>query len=192
MKYYKEFQLYFGNIIGERKKIDNTIYTFDIETTSYLILNNNVIPAIDYLKLSKEEQEKAEFRSTMYIWTFSINDDVYYGRTWQEFKNFLLKLDFYNSNKKIVFVHNLSFEFQFLKSVFKFKNVMARKKHKVMKCEMQDYNIEFRCTYMMSNCALKLLPKVFMLPVEKKVGDLDYTLLRTSITKLNSKELRLL
>lgn len=26
-------------IIGTRKKYDNTIYTFDIETTSYLIVN---------------------------------------------------------------------------------------------------------------------------------------------------------
>ena len=42
---------------------------------------------------------------------------------------------------------------------------------------------------MMSNCSLKLLPKVFKLPVEKKVGDLDYTLLRTPKTKLTIKEL---
>ena len=58
-----------------------------------------------------------------------------------------------------------------------------------MKCEMQDYNIEIHCSYMMSNCALKQLPKIFMLPVEKKVGDLDYTLLRTPITNLTEKEL---
>ena len=42
---------------------------------------------------------------------------------------------------------------------------------------------------MLSNCALKQLPKIFKLPVEKKVGDLDYTLLRTPITKLTDKEL---
>ena len=115
---------------------------------------------------------------------FSINDEVYYGRTWEDLKSFLIRLDYYNSNKKIVFVHNLSFEFQYLKSVFNFKNVLARKKHKVMKCELEDFNIEFRCSYMMSNCALKFLPKIFNLPVEKKVGDLDYTLLRTPITNL--------
>ena len=120
---------------------------------------------------------------------FSINDEVYYGRTWEDLKSFLVRLDYYNSNKKIVFIHNLSFEFQYLKSIFKFKNVVARKKHKVMKCEMEDFNIEIHCTYMMSNCALKLLPKIFMLPVEKKVGDLDYTLLRTPATTLTEKEL---
>lgn len=125
----------------------------------------------------------------MYIWMFSINDVVYYGRTWEEFDEFLFKLNSYNVNKKIVFVHNLSFEFQYLKSVFNLTNVLARKKHKVMKCDLEKYNIEFRCSYMMSNCALKFLPKIFNLSVEKKVGDLDYTKMRTAVTKLTEKEL---
>lgn len=189
MKYYKEFKYHFGDIVGDRKKVDNTIYTFDIETTSYLILDRKVIPAIKYLELTEEEQIRAEYRSFMYIWQFGINDTIYYGRTWEELRAFLIRLDYYNSAKKIVFIHNLAFEFQYLKSVFRFKNVIARKKHKVMKCEMEDFNIEMRCTYMMSNCALKLLPKVFMLPVEKKVGDLDYTLMRTPATELTEKEL---
>ena len=42
---------------------------------------------------------------------------------------------------------------------------------------------------MISNCALKELPKLFKLPVEKKVGDLDYDLLRNSKTDLTEKEL---
>lgn len=189
MKYYKEFQYHFGDIVGNKKKIDNTIYSFDIETTSYLILKGKILPAIKYLELSKDEQQEAEFRSCMYIWMFSINDEVYYGRTWDDLKRFLVRLDYYNSNKKIVFIHNLSFEFQYLKNIFKFKNVVARKKHKVMKCEMEDFNIEIHCTYMMSNCALKQLPEIFKLPVKKKVGDLDYTLLRTLATTLTEKEL---
>lgn len=189
MKYCKEFEYYFGEIVGKRKKVDNTIYTFDIETTSYIILDGKVMPAIKYLELNEKEQQRAEFRSCMYIWQFSINDIVYYGRTWDELKWFILRLEYYNTNKKIVFIHNLAFEFQYLKSVFKFKNVIARKKHKVMKCELEDYNIEFRCTYQMSNCALAQLPKLFLLPVEKKKGDLDYTLLRTPITQLTDKEL---
>lgn len=189
MIYCKEFQYYFGEIVGDRKKVDNTIYTFDIETTSYLLLDNKVLPAIEYLKLTDEQQQQAEFRSCMYIWQFSINDKVYYGRTWEELQWFILRLNFYNPYKKIIFVHNLAFEFQYLKSIFRFKNVVARKKHKVMKCELEDYNIEFRCTYQMSNCALSQLPKIFLLPVEKKKGDLDYTLLRTPVTELTEKEL---
>ena len=51
-----------------------------------------------------------------------------------------------------------------------------------MKCELLDYNVELRCSYMMSNVALKRLPDIFNLPVEKMVGDLDYTKLRTPNT----------
>lgn len=190
MRYYTEYFGHMPEIVGKRKKVDNTIYSFDIETTSYLILDGKQVAGIDYQKLSKEEQERAEFRSCMYIWMFSINDIVYYGRTWNEFKKFLDKLELFNREKKIVFIHNLSFEFQYLKGVFNFTDVMARKSHKVMRCFFQDYNIELRCTYQMSNCALKYLPKLFDLSVEKQVGDLDYTLIRTPITKLSEQELK--
>ena len=54
MKYFKEFQYHFGDIVGERKKVDNTVYSFDIETSSYLILNGKVLPAIKYLDLIDE------------------------------------------------------------------------------------------------------------------------------------------
>lgn len=189
MIFYKEYDGHKANIVGNRKKVDNNIYTFDIETTSYLILDGKQIPAIDYLKLTKEEQSRAEFRSCMYIWMLSINETVYYGRTWQEFKNFLDRMEMYVKEKKIIFIHNLAFEFQFLKGIFNFTDVLARKSHKVMRCYFEDYNIELRCTYLMSNCALKYLPKLYNLPVEKQTGDLDYTLIRTPITNLSESEM---
>lgn len=189
MLFYTEFDKHNADLVGIKKRVDNTIYTFDIETTSYMILDGEILPAIKYLDLTKKEQDRCEFKSCMYIWMFGINDTVYYGRTWQELKTFLIRLNYYNPHKKILFIHNLSFEFQYLKTQFRFKNVVARKAHKVMKCEFEDYNFEVHCSYLMSNCALKQLPKVFMLPVEKKVGDLDYTLLRTPKTVLSDKEL---
>ena len=188
MKNYKEFKYYFGEIEGQRKKIDNTIYSFDIETTSYIKLDNKIMEGIKYQELSKEEKEKVEFCSCMYEWTFSINQDVYYGRKWEELIEFLDRLELYNPAHKIVFVHNLSFEFQFLKSVFDLKDVMARKSRKVMRCFMEDYNIEFRCSYFMSNCKLSKLPEIYNLPVKKLVGDLDYTKIRTPATELTEKE----
>lgn len=76
MKYYKEYEPFFGDIVGDRKKVDNTIYSFDIETTSYIKLDGKIMQANKYLELSKDEQEQAEFKSCMYIWMFSINDIV--------------------------------------------------------------------------------------------------------------------
>lgn len=190
MLYWNKYDGHKGDICGKRKKFDNTIYAFDIETTSYLILNGKQIPAIDYLKLSDKEQKDAIKCATMYIWQFSINDIVYYGRSWDELKLFLKRLDENVPERKFVFVHNLSFEFQFLKSQFHFEEVTARKSHKTMTALMRDYNILFKCSYIMSNCALKYLPDLFNLPVEKMVGDLDYSLIRTSQTDLTNEEMK--
>lgn len=171
------------------KKVDNTIYTFDIESTSYLILNGEIISASEYLNLNEEDREKALPCACMYIWQFSINETVYYGRTWEEFKSFLDRIESNCDLKKYIFVHNLSFEFQFFASQLKIKSVMSRKSRKVMSAKLADYNIEFRCTYYMSNVSLAYLPKLFNLNVQKMVGDLDYTKLRTPATKMTKTEL---
>lgn len=171
------------------KKVDNTIYTFDIESTSYLILNGEIISASEYLNLNEEDREKALPCACMYIWQFSINETVYYGRTWEEFKSFLDRIESNCDLKKYIFVHNLSFEFQFFASQFKIKSVLSRKSRKVMSAQLLDYNIEFRCTYYMSNVSLAYLPKLFNLNVQKMVGDLDYTKLRTPATMMTETEL---
>ena len=181
---------YYGHEIDVvSKKVDNTIYTFDIESTSYLILNGEIISASEYLNLNEEDREKALPCACMYIWQFSINETVYYGRTWEEFKSFLDRIESNCDLKKYIFVHNLSFEFQFFASQFKIKSVMSRKSRKVMSAKLLDYNIEFRCTYYMSNVSLAYLPKLFNLNVQKMVGDLDYTKLRTPATKMTKTEL---
>ena len=190
MLHWEKYKDHKSSVVGKRKKIDNTVYTFDIETTSYLILNNEQLKATEYLKLNNKDRELCEYRCNMYIWMLGINDVVYYGRTWKEFELFLNKIEKNVPERKIIFVHNLAFEFQFLKSVFHFSEVTARKSHKVMTALMRDYNILFKCSYMMSNCALKYLPKLYNLPVKKLEGDLDYSLIRHSETELTEKELQ--
>ena len=177
------------DIKGKRKFYDNNIYTFDIETSSYYILDDKVYPAITYDELSEKDKKRCSKRSHMYIWMFGINDIVYYGRTWDELREFLRKLDNHIGDLKYVFIHNLAFEFQYLKSNFHFSEVQARKSHKVITAIMSEYNIMLKCSYMMSNVALKYLPKMFNLPVEKKVGDLDYSKIRNPNTPLSEKEL---
>ena len=195
MKYWTEYLGHSYKIEGKRKFYDTTIYTFDIETTSYLILNGKIFKASDYLNLTKEEQERCSFQSLMYIWQLSINNVVYYGRTWQELKSFIEKIQDCtrdvkgNYTKKYIFVHNLSYEFQFLRNIFNFSEVFSRKSRKVIKCELENYNVEFRCTYYMSNCSLDRLAKTYNLPVKKLVGKLDYNKIRTPVTKMTSEEL---
>lgn len=190
MKYYTEYKGHYYNVIGKKKLYDDTIYTFDIETTSFLILDGKQLNAMDYLKLNEDEKEDCEFYGEMYEWALGINEEVYYGRTWEELKSFLIKIEIWSPYKKFMYIHNLAFEFQFLINYFNFKNVFARKSHKVIKCEMLDFNFELRCSLMMSGVKLKYLPKIYNLPVEKQVGDLDYNKIRHSKTYLTKKELK--
>lgn len=186
MKIWSEYQ---GHDYSVHNKYDQTIYTFDIETSSYLILNDQIINGINYLDLNEAEREAAIAQATMYIWQFGINNEIYYGRTWEDLKKFLDLLEQNSPNKKIVFVHNLSFEFQFLSGVFNIKSVMARKSRHPINCKLSDYNIQFRCSYYMSNVSLAFLPELYDLPVKKKVGDLDYDKIRHSKTELTKTEL---
>ena len=189
MRYWTEYNGHSVDVVGKKKKVDNTIYTFDIETTSYLILDGKVINARLYPTLDEDEQKRCLKQACMYVWQFSINDQVYYGRTWDEFKQFLDRLEENDDTKKIIFVHNLAFEFQAIWSVLRIKSVMSRKSRKLLRCVLEDYNIEMRCTMMLSNLKLEKLPDVYQLPVRKKVGDLDYSLMRTPETPLTEKEL---
>lgn len=179
MKYYNEYD-------REYDKENDTIYTFDIETSSILLLNGDVINSDKYDDLTDSDKDKCIKIGFMYIWMLGINDNVFYGRTWEELRIFLGKL---NKRKKDIFIHNLSFEFQFLSGNFKLINVFARKERKVIKCELEEYNITFRCTYYMTNVALSKLTDVYNLPVKKKCGDLDYSLVRNSKTPLTATEL---
>ena len=186
MKYWTDYNGHDPKIKG---KIDNTIYSFDIETTSYLDLAGKQIPALDYLQLSEDEREASVPKATMYIWMLSVNEDVYYGRTWKEFVQFLDKLEENCKKRKIIFVHNLSFEFQFFCTQLKIKEVMSRTSRKVMTCTLADYNIQFRCSLYMTNVKLAKLPDIFGLTIKKMVGDLDYSKMRHSLTPLTDKEL---
>lgn len=191
MIYYKKYQGHDPLIMGKtkNKKVDNNIYTFDIETTTYIRLNGKQYDSLSYEDFTEKQKEEAEFYSIMYIWMFGINDTVYYGRTWEELKEFLYKINQVVPEKKILFIHNLSYEFQFLRGQFDFTDVFARTQRKVMKCKFMDYNFECHCTYFMTNLSLENLAKTYKLNVNKLVGNLDYNILRSPITRLTEKEL---
>lgn len=189
MIYYKEYKKHEPLTIGKKKKVDNNIYTLDIETTSYLILNDKIYNSSSYEKFTEKEKQECEKHSNMYIWMFGINEDVYYGRTWDELKEFISIIDSIVPDKKILWIHNLSFEFQFMKTIFNFEDVFARVSRKVIKCKMSDFNFELHCSYMLSNVSLDKLAEVYKLPVKKLVGNLDYDILRNPLTPLSNKEL---
>lgn len=147
---------------------------FDIETTSFIDANH----------------EKA---STMYVWMLGINGLCMMGRTWEEFINVIntisgiLELD--ENNRIIVGVHNLGYEFQFIRHYFEWDKVFSVDIRKPVYA-ITTQGIEFRDTYILSGYKLETVGKnLHTYKVEKMVGDLDYTKIRNSKTKLTKKEI---
>lgn len=74
----------------------------------------------------------------MYIWQFCIEDYPFFGRTWEEFRE-LVKLisDNIGEKEKIVcYVHNLSYEAQFLLGIFQIgrNDIFAMEKERSSRC----------------------------------------------------------
>lgn len=115
------------------------------------------------------------------------------GRTWEEFKILYDKIinimNINLDNRLIVYVHNLSFEFQFMRKHFDWEKVFSLTERKPVQAITCD-GIEFRCSYKLSGYSLaKLSDQLTKYKVKKDVGDLNYDLIRTPLTPLTDKEI---
>ena len=155
---------------GTRKKkyYKDIICAFDIETTNL--------------------DEETAF---MYVWQFQVGDIcTVVGRTWEEYLTFLhaiadeLRRDTY----VVIYVHNLGFEFSFLKGIYPFSEdeVFATDLRKVLKCEMLEH-FEYRCSYLQSNMSLEEFAKKWG-KTRKYSGRFDYSKIRYPWTPLTRKE----
>lgn len=178
----KEWKEYKGH-----KATEKTIYTLDIETTSYFVdSKGNIHTPKDYRDYKKDS---ITIGACMYIWMVSINQEVYYGRTYDELDNLLILINNNDPKDKIFWIHNFQFEFEFLRNILDFTDVFARNSHRPITAKCEKYNIIFRCSYQLSHVRLELLPELYNLPARKLTGDLDYNKLRTPETPLTAEEL---
>lgn len=161
----------------------NNILCFDIETTSGFIIDNEIKP-FDYSK-KKEFYDNIEKTALCYIWTLYIDGVTYYGRTLEEFKKCVDELHTIFDGKFTIWVHNLSWEFQFLLNIFDFDKIFARSPHKIIYADFSD--CRFRCSYFLTRLSLETWGKE--LGIEKLVGALDYNVIRTPITPLSENQL---
>lgn len=163
----------------------NTIFTFDIEVSSYWKICGSIvgydkeIPDIVY-----NESEKG---AIPYLWQFGVEDCIYYGRKIEDFKIFLETILKNQVVEKIyIYVHNLAYEFQFLRNIFDFKKVFARNERKPMKASIYigKKEVEFRCSYTLTRLNLETWGD--SLGIKKLVDSMDYSVLRTPNTTLDS------
>lgn len=170
--YFRKFETISKNKRKGIKHYLDVITAFDIETTSLLDIKH----------------------SFMYVWQFNINEDItVIGHYWNEWLDLLEKI------KEVlprgvylpIYVHNLSFEFQYLKGIYDFETeeVFATDRRKILKCTMYDC-IEYRCSMQLTNMSLLQLTKKYNVENVKQSGDdFNYKKIRYPWTPLTDKEL---
>lgn len=181
------------DIITSKGKIYyNLAMSFDIETSSFYEDKNGVIYTNDDFRKLKN-QVRAEKKAIMYIWQFAIEENVIIGRTWNDFLYFCKKLyDFLNLKERfiVVYVHNLSYEFQFICRWFNWIDIFADSERKPIKATTDSHFI-FKCSYRLSGYSLEVLANNLKSHnIKKMVGDLDYNLIRNSKTPISKEELK--
>ena len=137
-------------------------------------------------------------QAAMYVWMLQLGEDAptVVGRTWREFQECLTWIEGYLRGMQrtlVVWVHNLSYEFQFLRAIYKFdaSEVFAVRKRKVLRCTMYGGAIEFRCSYLHSNMSLAEYTRKMGAKHGKESGeDFDYRARRYPWTPLTEEQLR--
>lgn len=162
-----------GKHNDEYYEILNIPVSFDIETSS-IKLNDGMKGAITYAL------------------GMSINGHVCIMRTWSQFIDIIdllkSKLDLDYNKRIVIYVHNLSYEYQFMRTYFKWDEVFCLKERKVLYARTVD-GIEFRCSYMLSSLSLAVTANdLHTYRARKMVGDLDYSLIRHNKTPMTKKE----
>ena len=153
-----------------KRKYKDLFCAFDIESTNDLELQ----------------------QAFMYIWQFQIEDYTIIGREWSEWTIFCERLteQLQQDEYLMVYVHNLSYEFSFIKGVYGFtpEEVFCIQPRKVLKCEMLDH-IEFRCSYLLTNMNLATFTKKMGVKEKLSGDEYDYSKIRYPWTELTDQEL---
>lgn len=165
--------LEYGTVYGKNRTYINDFITMDIETTTV-----------------RREPDPIAFTYSIAVY---ITQKCLLFRTWRDYNEFVWKLNKrleLNSYFRLVcYVHNLPYEFQFMRDFIHLTDVFATKPRKVVKC--LGNGIEYRCSYKLTNMGLaKFTTSIPNLPHVKLSGDdFDYSVLRTPSTVLLPSEL---
>lgn len=161
-------------IVTNNKNISyyNIPAAFDIETSSFYY--------------------NGEKNATMYIWQFGLLNWVTYGRTWEEYQNFLdlLReiLGLSDNLRLVCYIHNLPYEWQFIRKLLKWDKVFFLDERKPVYALTNGY--EFRCSLKLASKSLEKVGDDLVKYKEyKHTGDLDYQRIRFHSTPLTEKEL---
>mgnify|MGYP002623239350 CR=1 FL=1 len=151
----------------------------------------------DYITMDIETSTTGRLTAQPVAFTYSIAvyiaGECYLFRTWEQYLEFIhnlgLSLGLSKYLRLVCYVHNLPYEFQFMRNFMHITEVFATSKRKVVKCLSS--GIEYRCSYKLTNMSLDKFTKNTPEVTHGKLSgsDFDYSKLRTPTTYLTDTEL---
>lgn len=163
-----------GTVRGKNRTYINDFITMDIETSTY----------------GRGTDQAVAFTYSIAVY---IADTCFIFRNWNDYNYFISKLvEMFQLNRYfrlVCYVHNLPYEFQFMRDFMQIEEVFATQPRKVVKCFSN--GIEYRCSYKLTNMGLaRFTDSIPNLKHGKLSGeDFDYSKLRTPSTLLTPSEL---
>ena len=110
----------------------------------------------------------------------------------QVFSDIQQKYGLGGKKRLIMYVHNLSFEFQYIRCYFHFCDCMSKSQRQVFKVFFDQFGIEMRDSCVLSGMNLAKTAENLTWPehssIRKLKGDLDYSLIRFPSTRLTDAE----
>ena len=156
---------------NNKRKYKDLFCAFDIESTNDYSIN----------------------QAFMYIWQFQIEEYTIVGRSWDEYLLFLERLteQLRSDEYLMIYVHNLSYEFSFLKGIYPFdiEEVFATESRRVLKCEMLEH-FEYRCSYFLTNMSLAAFTDKMGVTQKLSGEEFNYKKIRYPWTVLTDRELQ--
>lgn len=143
----------------------------------------------DFICLDTETSNNHKYNDDIqcwiYQWAFSFLGVMCYGRTLDDLTDKLVEINNmfqYDDEYVICYVHNLSYDIQYIKNSLMNKigkdniKILALKSHKILTFTIG--HIEFRCSYLLSNKSLDKWSRDLQTKHNKKIGYVDYEVIR--------------
>lgn len=170
---------------GAPRKVGNP----GTKTEKRVILN--VLAAFDIETSHTPNREDAH----LYHWQMQIGLETLtiHGRTWDDLRMMFSRLQANIGEKQtlVIYVHNLSFEWQHLRTIYPFTNddIFCPGPRKILRAYMYDHKIELRCSYLLTNMGLSTWTKEMKVAHPKlDSDDYDHERIRYPWDELSEEE----
>lgn len=165
---------------GNRKYVSIPV-TYDTETTTVKLSSLKEITAEDDMYVGFPYLHQFYFMGH----TLLIRDELTAIRFFDELEKIAIDANV----QFVIYVHNFSFEFSFLKTRISFdaEHIMAVSKRSILRAETERGGIQFRCSYKLSNMSLEKFTENYCSPEFRKDKELiDYEVVRYPWSELSN------